>query len=253
MQLPGRLAKTTLGDLLGQIYRAGATGALELNVLGTTPQRHRVHVQRGLVIGIELGLETPPDRLGEVLVRERLASMEDVAHALWRQQLLGAASPRHGELLVRLGVLTPEVRDAGLRKQARARMDALFALCEGRDGELRFCVGPAAAPAAPKMNAPLLPRDFLHGRRRARLTKQQARQSEPLPPRAMAAANLEKLRAMRLLGVDERADGAAIRRAFRVAASRVHPDRHQGASALERARLHMELAELSAAYHLLCA
>lgn len=264
MQLPGRLAKTTLGDLLGQIYRAGATGALELLVSGGhggLPQRHRVHVQRGLVIGIELGLETPPDRLGEVLVRERLATQEDVAHALRRQELLGSASPRHGELLVRLGFLSPEVRDSALRRQARARIDALFALVDGRDGELRFCVGPAATPAAPKISAPLLPRDFLHGRRRARLTKQQARSPEPSPAsdrqapfaRALAGHDLEKLRAMRLLGVDERADGAAIRRAFRLAASRVHPDRHQGASALEQARLHLELAELSAAYHLLCA
>jgi DnaJ-class molecular chaperone len=61
------------------------------------------------------------------------------------------------------------------------------------------------------------------------------------------------MRAMRLLGVDAQADGATIRRAFRIAASRVHPDRHPSASAPERARLHVELAELSAAYHLLCA
>ncbi|MBI2394109.1 MAG: DnaJ domain-containing protein [Deltaproteobacteria bacterium] len=246
MQLPGRLAKTTLGDLLGRVYRAGATGALEISVVSATPQRHRVHVQRGLVIGIELGLVAPPDRLGEVLVREGLASVEDVAHALSRQQLLGAAAPRHGELLVRLGVLSPEVRDAALRKQARARLDALFALCDGRDGELRFHVGPSAASSNPKMNAPLLPRDFLHGRRRARVTRRSAQEHD-------SQLSLDRLRAMRLLGVDLDADPATIRRAFRVAAARVHPDRHPGAPADERQRLHVELAELSAAYHLLCA
>lgn len=250
MQLPGRLAKTTLGDLLGRIYRAGATGALELTVFGANTQRHRVHVQRGLVIGIELGLDTPPDRLGEVVVREGFASVEDVAHALTRQQMLGFASPRHGDLLVKLGVVSPELRDAALRRQARARLDALFALCEGRDAEVRFCVGPAATPAAPKIAAPLLPRDFLHGRRRARVTKQQAR-TESTPWRKNASD--ERRHAMRLLGVDEKADDAAIRRAFRVAAARVHPDRHPTASANERARLHVELAQLSAAYHLLCA
>jgi hypothetical protein len=259
MQLPGRLASTTLGDVLGQIYRSGATGALELSMLGAAPRRHRVHVQRGLVVGIELGVATPADRLGEVLVREKLAAEEDVAHALFRQELLGSAAPRHGDLLVRLGVISPEVRDAALRKQVRARLDALFALVDGRDGALRFCVGPAAAPKVPKMDAPLLPRDFLHGRRRARVTKQAARAStratgaEPPRARTTTSASPEQQRARRLLGVDEQADGATIRRAFRVAAARVHPDRHPSATSLERARLQRELAELSAAYHLLCA
>ena len=250
MQLPGRLGKTTLGDLLGQLYRAGATGALELTVFGAPAQRHRVQLQRGLVIGIELGLETPPDRLGEVLVRERLASTEDVAHALWRQQMLGSHA-RHGEILIKMGVLTPELRDAALRRQARARVDALFALCEGKDGELRFCVGPAASPVAPRMNAPLLPRDFLHGRRRARVSKQQARENET--KKARLGIDASRGHALRLLGLDDRADDATIRRAFRVAAARVHPDRQPFATPNERARLHLELAELSAGYHLLCA
>lgn len=244
MQLPGRLARTTLGDLLGRIYRGGATGALELSITTPHAQKHRVHVHRGLVVGVELGLSTPPDRIGELLVREGLARDEDVAYALARQELLGAASPRHGELLVKLGVIAAEVRDAALRKQARKRMDALFALLDGRDGEVRFHVGPAATPAAPKMNAPLLPRDFLHGRRRSRVTKR-----EVLSPQL----TFDRLRAMRLLGVAPSADEAAIRRAFRSAAARVHPDRHPDAPAAERARLHVELAELSAAYHLLCA
>lgn len=243
MQLPGRLARTTLGDLLGRIYRAGATGALELSITTPHAQKHRLHVQRGLVVGVELGLATPPDRLGEILVREGLATDEDVARALARQELLGTAAPRHGELLVKAGVIVPEIRDGALRKQARKRLDALFALLDGRDGEIRFHVGPAATPALPKMNAPLLPRDFLHNRRRSRVTKREA----------SPQLTFDRLNAMRLLGVPPSADDATIRRAFRTAAARVHPDRHPHAPAAERARLHVELAELSAAYHLLCA
>lgn len=244
MQLPGRLARTTVGDLLGRIYRAGATGALELSL--TTPQahKHRIHVNRGLVIAVELGLVAPSDRLGEILVREGLASTEAVARALARQELLGSAAPRHGEMLVRLGEIPPEIRDAALRKQARARLDALFALVDGRDGEIRFHVGPAATPAVPTMPAPLLPRDFLHGRRRARVTKREAKSPQ---------LTFDRLNAMRLLGVNTDSDTAAIRRAFRTAAARVHPDRYPHAPADERARMHHELAELSAAYHLLCA
>jgi DnaJ-domain-containing protein 1 len=247
MQLPGRLAKTTVGDLLGRIYRAGASGALELSL--TTPQahKHRIHVNRGLVIAVELGLVAPSDRLGEILVREGLATTEAIARALARQELLGSAAPRHGEMLVRLGEIAPEIRDAALRKQARARLDALYALVDGRDGEIRFHVGPAAMPAVPVMPAPLLPRDFLHGRRRARVTKREAAAA----PRNQLT--FDRLRAMRLLGVNTDADEAAIRRAFRTAAARVHPDRYPHAAADERARMHHELAELSAAYHLLCA
>lgn len=251
MQLPGRLARTTLGDLLGRIYRASATGALELSITTPHAQKHRVHCNRGLVVGVELGLQTPPDRIGELLVREGLASDEDIAYALTRQEILGSLAPRHGELLVKLGIVSAEIRDAALRKQSRKRLDALFALVDGRDGEVRFHVGPGARPSARgenKMNAPLLPRDFLHGRRRARVKKHQAQAQITVPQ-----LTFERLKAMRVLGVAPSADEAAIRRAFRTAAARVHPDRHPDAPAAERARLHLELAELSAAYHLLCA
>lgn len=255
MQLPGRLAKTTLGDLLGRLYRYGATGALELSLVGPPAQRHRVHLQRGLVVGVELDLASPPHRLGEVLVREGLSSEGDVARALEKQRLLGGASPRHGDLLVRAGALSPEARDRGLRKQTRARLDLLFAWIDGegatRDGEVRFLVGPAAAPRAPKMPVPLSPREYLHGRRRARVTKRDASPRPTALPRA--ALTFDRLRAMRLLGVGTDADPATIRRAFRSAAAKIHPDRHASAPPSERARLQVELAELSAAYHLLCA
>ncbi len=255
MQLPGRLAKTTLGDLLGRLYRHGATGALELSLVGPPAQRHRVHLQRGLVVSVELDVAsgTPPHRLGEILVREGLAREEDVAFALAKQRILGDAAPSQGELLVRAGALTPEARDRGLRRQTRARLDLLFAWIDGagatRDGEIRFLVGPAATPRAPKMPVPLMPREYLHGRRRARVTKREA-SSRPSP---VLQLSLDRLRAMRLLGVGTDADEAAIRRAFRAAAAKIHPDRHASASASERARLQVELAELSAAYHLLCA
>jgi hypothetical protein len=211
-----------------------------------------VHVQRGLVAAVELDVASPPHRLGEILVRDGLVSEAELTHVLAKQRLLGDASPRHGELLVRSGALSAELRDAALRKQVRARLDVLFALVDGRgdlpsrDGEIRFHVGPAAVPRGPVMPAPLPPREFLHGRRRARVTKREAHLPKP-------ALTLDRLRAMRLLGVGTEDDPATIRRAFRNAAARIHPDRHATASASERARLQLELAELSAAYHLLCA
>lgn len=254
MQLPGRLARTTLGDLLGSLHRAGQSGTLELRARG---RRHRIHLQRGFVAGVDLDVETPPARLGDVLAAEGVASRARIDDVLRRHAQAGEVLPQ-GELLVRAGVLTSEVRDAALRKQARVRLDALFALLDDvpgpqRDAEVRFVVGPSAGRPRAKAS-PLSPLEFLHGRPRARdAATADERRHEPresLPSRPPA---LERLRALRLLGVAPGADPATIRRAFRNAAARVHPDRHQSLPANERARLHAALAELSAAYHLLCA
>jgi DnaJ-domain-containing protein 1 len=57
--------------------------------------------------------------------------------------------------------------------------------------------------------------------------------------------------ALRVLGLDEHADPASIRRAFRALAARVHPDRATTADRNERRRLEQTFAELSSAYHVL--
>ena len=261
MQLPGRLVRTTVGDLLGRLYRASSTGLLELSCAG---RRHRVHFQRGFVTAVDLDVATPPGRLGEILVDEGFAPVTAVAAALSRQQVLGGDALPQGEILVRAGVLTAEVRDAALRRQTRLRLDALFALLAQRDAEVRFHVGVSASGTRSRGAGPLMPREFLHGRPRARdgvtpPAPRAANDRTPPSPKAEPARphhaddRLERLRALRLLGLPPGADAATIRRAFRAAAARVHPDRHQALPAAERARLQTALAELSAAYHLLCA
>ena len=268
MQLPGRLVRTTVGDLLGRLYRASSSGLLELVCGG---RRHRVHFQRGFVTAVDLDLDTPPGRLGEILVDEGFAPVTAVAAALSRQQMLGNDALPQGEILVRAGVLTAEVRDAALRRQTRMRLDKLFELLAKRDAELRFHVGVSAPRTQSHGAGPLMPREFLHGRPRARDGSDGARPpapraandrtpkapkaepTRPASPPPLPAERLERLRALRLLGLPLGADGATIRRAFRAAAARVHPDRHQSLPAPERARLQTALAELSAAYHLLCA
>jgi DnaJ-domain-containing protein 1 len=162
--------------------------------------------------------------------------------------------------LVRAGILSPELRDVALRKQARARLEALFAIADGHDAEVRFHVGIAASSIAP-FPAPLIAREFLAGRARRRNAgskptprpSPQARWETPTPPPVSGVYPVEKLRAMQLLGVDATADATAIRKAFRARAAKVHPDRHGAASEAEIARLHRELAALTAAYHLLSA
>ncbi|MEO7096695.1 MAG: DUF4388 domain-containing protein [Polyangiales bacterium] len=260
MQLPGRLVRTTVGDLLGRLYRASSSGLLELACAG---RRHRVHFQRGFVTSVDLDVDSPPGRLGEILVDEGFAPVTAVAAALSRQHVLGVDALPQGEMLVRAGVLSAEVRDAALRRQTRMRLDALFTLLAQRDAEVRFHVGVSAPRARARGAGPLMPREFLHGRPRARdgatppappaANDRGASAPRPSAPASKRSAPLERLRALRLLGLPLGADEATIRRAFRTAAARVHPDRHQALPAHERARLGTALAELSAAYHLLCA
>jgi hypothetical protein len=54
MQLPGRLRDTTLGDILGGLYRERVTGVLEL-VDGGRPDRvlHRIHLRDGQVVFVD--------------------------------------------------------------------------------------------------------------------------------------------------------------------------------------------------------
>jgi hypothetical protein len=250
MQLPGRLGITTLGDLLGRLHRARASGALELVAGG---RHHRVHLHRGLVSGIELEVTTLPAPIGDVLVRDGLAARGEVDRVLARKVLLGIDAPLFGDMLVRAGVVSGEIRDAALRKQTRARLDALFALLEGRDAEIRFHVGVSIGRRSVQhMIAPLTAREFLYGRTRARAKKHLAdNDGSPIPPPTRLTR--ERIDALRMLGLSDDASPEEIRRAFRVAASRVHPDRHQTAPAWERARLEAQFAELSAAYHTLCA
>ncbi len=238
MQLPGRLARTTLGDLLGRLHRERVSGVLEITVRSVVVLRHRVHLSLGLVVGLDLDPALKAPRLGEVIVAEGLAPRAAVEGALGRWGNLG-------DVLVATGVLSREARDAALRKQLVARVEAMFGAVDGKDGDVRFHVGIGAATAGRAGN-PLSPDQFLRGRRRAR--------GEDSPPPAKVQAPPDpRADARRLLGVDEHADEGAVRRAFRALAVRVHPDRHVTASPWERARLHLELARLTAAYHVLCA
>jgi len=93
MHLPGRLRTTTLGDLLGALHRAAATGTLEL--VEDRGRTHRIHVSSGSVVAVELDGAAPS--LAEILRRDRAADDD-----LLRRSLLRAMSSRrlHGEVLV---------------------------------------------------------------------------------------------------------------------------------------------------------
>ena len=75
MNLPGKLRRSTLGDLLGKLHRSGVSGVLALRELqGVSAGRiHRIHLKRGLIVGIATG--DTPETTERSLVKQRLESL----------------------------------------------------------------------------------------------------------------------------------------------------------------------------------
>jgi hypothetical protein len=240
MQLPGRLRLTTLGDVLGALYREAASGVLELaDDLGRT---HRLYLSDGMITAIETPLSR--QRLGDLLAREGFVGARALARLARR--LLEAPSQRAGEILVDEGYVSPEVVNAGLRRQLRLKLEALFQL---RDAQVTFRV-----PRAHERNrTPLSPGEFLHGRPRKRERTASEAKGGPSSASGEASSRLAppgaRTRAYAVLGLLPGADRATITQAFRRMASTLHPDRFPNANPNERARLLSRFAELSAAYH----
>jgi len=248
MQLPGRLRLTTLGDLLGALHRACASGILELvEVEGARAGRsHRVVFDGGLIEDVDTSLSHP--RLGEILARDGLLSMS--ALSCLARRLLEQPGKRVGEILIEEGLGTPDLVAGALRRQRTSRLDALYGLSEAL---IRFHV---PRPRSGFRPTPLSPREFLHGRPRAR-AEFSARVSERFSARFGArpepARGLDGPRhaAYRTLGLATSASARDVQRAFRKLAAEQHPDRFPNASATDKAQLLSRFAQLSAAYHLL--
>lgn len=246
MQLPGRLRLTTLGDVLGALYREAASGVLELaDDLG---RMHRLYLSDGMITAIETPLSR--QRLGELLAREGFVGARALARLARR--LLEAPSQRAGEILVAEGYVSPDVVNAGLRRQLRLKLEALFQL---RDAQVTFRV-----PRAHERNrTPLSPGEFLHGRPRKRERTESRTSGTPSSASGEAASQTSsrrappgaRTRAYAVLGLLPGADRATVTQAFRRMASTLHPDRYPNANPNERARLLSRFAELSAAYHAL--
>ncbi len=274
MILPSRLSATTLGDLLGRLYRQQTTGNLELADLwappGAASSRHKIHLFCGLVSGVETSLPSPP--LGELLRREGFLG-DPAFRSLLRR--LGDGDPRpSGEILVAERLVDPGTVEAALRAQLRMKIDALFTL---EDASVAFHTARPMKLDARRIH-PLEPRDFLLDRPRQRdripasevrvrrapartqrfspgaSRSQEERRTEP--PRAARFSypmTEARRRALAKLGLPEAAGEADVRRAFRKLAIELHPDRHATAPAGDRDRNAARFAEVSAAYHVLVA
>jgi hypothetical protein len=240
MNLPGRLRTTTLGDLLGTLHRAEATGTLEL--AEDSGRAHRVFLSGGFVVAVEIDGAAPT--LGEVL-REH----HGVADDLLKRSLLRAMSSKrlHGDVLVNDFRIDSALVGAALRRQIAARLERLDRLSDAR---VLFRVA-LRTPRCALTDSPLLPSQFLAGKRRARDAAGRAKSARrPCPARAPEAS---RDLALRVLGISSAADELEIRRAYRRLARAFHPDLHPSASEDERRALVERFQAVTEAYRALVA
>jgi len=238
MILPGSLRTTTLGDVLGKLHRGGVSGVLELIAAGPpwAGTHHLVTLVSGIVRDVATPLPAP--RIGEVLRDQGV--LRDHEHLRF-VEALDRTRARSGALLVELGLVSEATLRYGLSRQMRLRLDRIFGI---DSGELRF--HPLARARAVSSVA-LGPRDFLHGRPRAR-DRGRDRDSHGSHDLEHAAG---RRAALDLLGLGHGATRDQIRHAFRKTAAQVHPDLHRNLDARGLAAMQARFAELSRAYHLL--
>jgi hypothetical protein len=240
VRISGRLSETTLGDVLGTLFRARVTGLVRLTeVQGALAGRaHGIYLSRGEVIAVDTPARVPA--LGDILRQRGL--IDRSAQQRLGLRLAASRDRKVGELLVEECRISPAVVGAALRQQLRARLDALFGL---EEAVVSFHVACSLPPSVP---LPLAPREFLHGRPRARdrVPRMGRRRDESARKGAMIGRRTE---ALSLLGLDEDASVSDVTRAFRELASQFHPDRHLDASEPDRRVMEQRFAALSAAYH----
>jgi len=196
-----------------------------------------------------LSASTLGDLLG-ALHRERVTGLLELSEVRGPR---GRSVPGRIHRIHLRGGLVVAVESA-LGADLRERLEALFAI---EEATLAFRTARPLA-AQPML---LLPRDFLHGRPRARdrgrtgATPRGRSADETPPPRSGVRSTPEDARdrARKLLGICGDVGLGDVRRAFRRVAGALHPDRLGDLAPEEQRRRAARFAELSAAYHLLVA
>lgn len=197
MLVPSQLRATTLGDVLASLFRARASGVLELVADG---RDHAIHLRGGLVHAVE-GDAT---RFGDVCAELRVAGRDAIERA-WRGR---HAAHRIGQCLVSARVLSLPERDRVLEAQRARRLEALFAM---PDAAVRFRAA-RALPAGAAEQPPMVPSRVFRGRPRTR-------------DRGRLAVDPARAAALGDLGLAPDATFADARQRFRSLVVELHPDR----------------------------
>jgi hypothetical protein len=126
----GRLEGLSVPDLLWNLCRSRSTGVLHVTSRGITK---KVYIDEGRIVFAGSG--DPDDRLGDLLLREGLISLDQLEAAIARL----SGGKRLGTLLVDGGHLSPENLVRAVLNQVRGIVLALFPMDEG---EYAFVEGP---------------------------------------------------------------------------------------------------------------
>ena len=149
------LEKTPLPEILATVYRYGVPGVLEATRDDVCKE---IYFFDGDII-----FATSNDRresLGEYLVRSGEISREQLARS--SEELSNTPGARHGEILVRMGLLNQALLGKSVRRQVQAIMWSLF---NWNEGDVSFKVGKAKEDEVFKIKIPTA-RAILAGCRR---------------------------------------------------------------------------------------
>jgi len=222
MFIPGRLSRTTLGDVLAGLGRLEATGYLRLEELPPSGLVHRLEFYDGRLtqvsspFGVALGTLLSGGEQDWLVPEGRLSLGEEWVHS-------GRAS-------------ADAVRDA-LREQRAARLEYLFGLKEAR---LSFHPQ-REAPVGGVAVEPLAFPELVSGRRRFMVRD------------AGQPADTRRSMILETLGLGPNATRDDVRAAFRQLARSLHPDSSRSLGTEERAQLNQRFARVSSVYHELIA
>lgn len=226
LAIPGNLARSTLGDILGSLHREAASGSLGLTDWNAGLQQHAIHWNGGLIHGVES--EFAVTSLSSLMERERLVARttSSVGHAACTDR-----SSFRREL------------ESARRAQRIERLEKLFGL---RQARLTFNVAQGATRV--RVSLPLQPMDFLHGRPRLRDDERVPGTNQPFVYGAQDCTLSQRDADLTTLGLPLEAKAEDVRCQFRQLARRWHPDRHPHVSNATLAALSRRFSRLSAAY-----
>jgi DnaJ-domain-containing protein 1 len=244
MILASRLALTTLGDLLGALYRAEARGTLELTE--AVGRVHRLHFNAGRVHYIESPLGA--GQLGELLVSKGLLSrLRQLELLSYLEDQPGKST---GQWLTELNWVPLSALCETAREQVTSRLSALYQLSDAR---VTYRIA-RPTPTWLLSTTPLTAEEFLHGRPRTRdrkPTPSASNQPNDPPGTCLYPVDSQRRRALLLLGLDSHSDKTDVKRAFRRIAAKLHPDRHLVAPAEHQELVRRRFSQVTEAYHLL--
>lgn len=102
LELPGRLERSTLGDVLGALHRSGATGALRIDESGPNGSRqHVIYLRDGLIADVESAAAAPSARpeSGRRECLEQLEALFELQRARLSFRVMGQRAAQMPQLL----------------------------------------------------------------------------------------------------------------------------------------------------------